>query len=102
MSGLFIEIYLDEDVDVLIGLMLRARGFEVLTTQEGGAIGSTDEAQLALAVSLGRTLLTHNRVDFERLVQRYFDAASHIAALSSRSAAALRRSCNDCWSSSTA
>jgi hypothetical protein len=62
--------------------MLRARGFEALTTQEAGAIGSTDEDQLALAVSLGRTLLTHNRVDFERLVQRYFDAGdSHCGVI---------------------
>ncbi len=32
MSRLFIELYLDEDVDVLIGDMIRARGFKSTTT----------------------------------------------------------------------
>jgi hypothetical protein len=36
MSRLFIEIYLDEDVDVLIAQLLHARGFVVVTTQEVG------------------------------------------------------------------
>jgi hypothetical protein len=73
MSRFFIELYLDEDVDVLIASMLRARGFGAVTTQEAGMIGSSDEVQLAQAVSLGSTLLTHNRLDFERLGQKYFD-----------------------------
>ena len=32
MSRLFIALYLDEDVDVLIAQLLRARGFVVATT----------------------------------------------------------------------
>jgi len=38
-------------------------------------IGSSDEAQLARAVSLERMFMTHNRVDFERLAKQYFDAS---------------------------
>jgi hypothetical protein len=38
MSRLFIELYLDEDVDVLIAQLLRARGFVVVTTQEAGQL----------------------------------------------------------------
>jgi hypothetical protein len=34
MSRLFIELYLDEDVDVLIADLVRARGFRVTTTRE--------------------------------------------------------------------
>ena len=34
MSRLFIELYLDEDVDVLVADLVRARGFKVTTTQE--------------------------------------------------------------------
>jgi len=75
MTRLFLELYLDEDVDILIAAMLRARGFGAVTTQEAGMIGSSDEDQLAKAVVLERTFLTHNRADFERLAQRYFDAS---------------------------
>ena len=69
MSRLFIELYLDEDVDVLIAQLIRARGFVVVTTQEAGQLGNTDAEQLAYAVSQHTTLLTHNRVDFEALAQ---------------------------------
>jgi predicted nuclease of predicted toxin-antitoxin system len=74
MSRLFIELYLDEDVDVLIAQLLRARGFVVVTTQETGQLRNNDAEQLAYAVSQHKTLLTHNRVDFEALVQTYFAA----------------------------
>jgi len=33
MKPFFIELYLDEDVDVLLAELLRARGFKVTTTQ---------------------------------------------------------------------
>jgi hypothetical protein len=45
MNGLFIELYLDEDVDVLVADLVRARGFTVVTTQEGGNIGASDRQQ---------------------------------------------------------
>lgn len=72
MSGLFIELYLDEDVDVLLADLLKARGFDVLTTLEAQKLGAPDVEQLAFATSVQRTLLTHNRVDFEQLVQSHF------------------------------
>ena len=34
MSQIFIRIYLDEDVDVLVASLLRSRGFEAMTAQE--------------------------------------------------------------------
>jgi hypothetical protein len=74
MSRLFIELYLDEDVDVLIATMLTARGFDSVTTREEGMIGSSDSDQLMHSVKLQRFLVTHNRVDFERLAQRYFSS----------------------------
>ena len=67
MSRLFIELYLDEDVDVLIAQLLRARGFVVVTTQEVGQLHSSDAEQLAYAVRQHKTLLTHNHVNFEAL-----------------------------------
>lgn len=74
MNRLFIELYLDEDIDVLIGDLLRARGFKALTTQEAGQLGSSDENQLSYAVNQQKALLTHNRDDFERLAEKYFAA----------------------------
>lgn len=73
MSSLFICLYLDEDVNVLIADLLRARGFDVITARDAGQLQATDAAQFAYAVSQARTLVTHNRTDFEKLVQTYFD-----------------------------
>ena len=70
MSRLFIELYLDEDVDVLIAQLMRARGFVVVTTQEAGQLRNNDAEQLAYAVNQHKTLLTHNRVHFEGLRRR--------------------------------
>jgi hypothetical protein len=72
VSQLFIELYLDEDVDVLVGDLIRARGFGALTTREAGQLGRDDASQLAYAISQQKTFLTHNRADFEALAQTYF------------------------------
>ncbi len=73
MHRLFIPLYLDEDVDVMVAELLRARGFDALTTRDAGRLGQTDADQLAFAVREERTFLTHNRVDFERFAQEYFE-----------------------------
>lgn len=70
-SRLFIELYIDEDVDVLVADLLRARGFDVMTTRDAEHLHATDAEQLAFASSVQRTLLTHNRADFEALHQSY-------------------------------
>ena len=72
MNELFIALYLDEDVDVLVADLIRARGFMATTTQEAGQVQNSDAVQLAYAISQQRGLLTHNRVDFEALAQAYF------------------------------
>ena len=51
MNRLFIELYLDEDVSVLITELLRVRGFSAQTTQEAGRRETDSEAQLAYAIS---------------------------------------------------
>ena len=73
MNHLFIDLYLDEDVNVLVAKLVRARGFQVTTTQAAGQSGTTDANQLAFATSQGHAILTHNRVHFEALAQRYFE-----------------------------
>lgn len=72
MGKLFIEIYLDEDVNVLIANVIRSRGFTVKTTQEAGNLGKTDYEQFEFAKNQKFVLLTHNRVDFERIAQEHF------------------------------
>jgi hypothetical protein len=73
VSKLFIELYLDEDVDVLIAELIRARGFSATTTVEAGQLHNDDDAQLAYAVSHDKTFVTHNRADFETRAQVYFE-----------------------------
>ena len=72
MRQLFIELYFDEDVDVLIADLIRARGFAALTTREAGQLGRDDAAQLAYAASQQKTFVTHNCADFEALAHTYF------------------------------
>ncbi len=72
MSEIFIELYLDEDVSLLIADLIRARGFSVTTTHQSGNLGKSDAEQLEFAASQKKVLLTHNRVDFEQLAAKYF------------------------------
>lgn len=48
-SSLFIRLYLDEDVSILIAQLLRPHGFEVLTTRDAKNLGRSDAAQLHFA-----------------------------------------------------
>lgn len=72
---LFASIYTDEDISGLVAVLLRSRGFDVLTVQDAGNIGKSDQDQLEFAAKCSRCLLTHNRVDFERLNTQYFAAS---------------------------
>jgi predicted nuclease of predicted toxin-antitoxin system len=74
MSSIFIRLYLDEDVSVLVADLLNARGFDALSVRDAGQLQASDAEQLAYAVNHQRALVTHNRGDFEELVQTYFDA----------------------------
>ena len=65
--ALFVRVYLDEDVSVLVADIIRAHGFDVLTTRDAQNLGHSDLEQLTFATTEHRALLTHNRVDFERL-----------------------------------
>ncbi|MBW4657790.1 MAG: DUF5615 family PIN-like protein [Drouetiella hepatica Uher 2000/2452] len=74
MSSLFIRLYLDEDVNVLVADLLNAKGFDALTVRDAEQLQASDEEQLAYAVNQQRAFVTHNRSDFEELIQTYFDA----------------------------
>ena len=65
------ELYLDEDVDVLVADLLRARGFAATSTRDAGNLQARGCGELAFAVSRQETLLTHNRADFALLARTY-------------------------------
>jgi len=60
-------------MSALVATVLRSRGFDVTTVPEQATLGKTDREQLEFATSLGRCILTHNRVDFERLHLQYVE-----------------------------
>lgn len=71
---LFIELYLDEDVDVLVAELLRVRGYSAVTSLEAHMLGASDQQQFDFAIANQRTILTHNRIDFEEQVRQAFTA----------------------------
>jgi hypothetical protein len=67
-------LYTDEDMSALVATLLRSQGFDVATVPEQATLGRTDREQLEFTTSLNRCILTHNRVDFERLHVQYLEA----------------------------
>jgi uncharacterized protein with PIN domain len=59
-------LYTDEDMSALVATLLRSRGLDITTVPEQSTLGKTDREQLDFAASMGRCILTHNRVDFEK------------------------------------
>ena len=68
---LFADLYLDEDVSVLVAGLLRSRGLDTVTAVAEQMLGLDDSAQLAHAAAMGRCVVTHNRVHFELLHRQY-------------------------------
>lgn len=64
------RVYLDEDVDVLLGRLLVSRGFDCVSASELGHLAWPDEQHLEFASDQDRILVTHNRVDFEDLARQ--------------------------------
>lgn len=81
MSRLFINLYLDEDVSVLIAKLIRSRAYVALTTLEAGQVGRSDAEQLDFATQRQMTILTHNRDDFVLLAGEYTAAGRHHAGI---------------------
>jgi hypothetical protein len=78
-------LYLDEDVSVVLAAILAARGFGVVTARDAGQLGRSDSEQLAFGAAAGRVLLTHNRVDFERLHREWLETGrSHAGIIIAR------------------
>lgn len=58
-------LYADEHVPPAVTAGIRRRGGDIVTIQEVGLRGATDDAHLAYAVTTGRTILTQD-TDFLR------------------------------------
>ncbi|MBN3894367.1 MAG: DUF5615 family PIN-like protein [Nostoc sp. NOS(2021)] len=69
----FAALYSDEDMSALVATLLRSRGLDITTVSEQATLGKTDREQLEFATSVGRCIMTHNRVDFERLHLQYIE-----------------------------
>ena len=61
-----VKFYMDEHVNPAIARSLRLRAIDVLTLQEAGMLGASDEQHVQLAYELGRVIFT-NDDDFLRL-----------------------------------
>jgi len=55
-----------------IAELLRSQGFQAITTNEVGRKGEEDPQQLEYAIARQCTIITYNRLDFEKLAQQYF------------------------------
>ena len=84
-----LPLYLDEHVQSELAARLRARGFDVLTTQEAGMIGAEDEEQLEFAAKSGRVMYTQNIRDFKALAVDWANAGKgHVGIMYSSAASA--------------
>lgn len=64
------RLYIDEDIDPQLALLLRARGHDVVSAAETRSRGETDEQQFARARLDHRAILTFNFRDFVPLSKR--------------------------------
>jgi Arc/MetJ family transcription regulator len=62
-----IALYLDEHVQLALAEALRARGVDILTTQEEKNIGLHDLDQLAFAAQDRRSLFSYDKRHFARI-----------------------------------
>ena len=70
-APLFIRLYLDEDFHPGIAAAIRQNGHDCLSAVEAGALGVTDEAQLAFATAQGRCIVSFNAADFATLAKEW-------------------------------
>lgn len=74
---LFLSLYFDEDVSVVIVKIFQAHGFDAICASQMKMFGKTDEQQLAYASSKGRVFITHNKEHFLKLHKDYLAMGRH-------------------------
>jgi len=70
-NDLFIKLYLDEDVSVVVAAILNGRGYDALTARDARMLQAPDVGQLRYAAANHRVLLTHNIVDFVEIALQF-------------------------------
>ena len=72
-------VYLDENVDVELAVLLAANGFDVLTARAADRANRhlSDFDQLEFAASQGRAILTHDIRDFDALSKNWAESGRH-------------------------
>lgn len=81
MTGHSARVFLDEDVDLIVGDIVRSRGFETLSTRDAGRKSKDDRDQLGFAAENGYVILTHNRNDYLRLAVEWFETGQTHAGI---------------------
>jgi hypothetical protein len=66
-----VKLYLDEDVNILLAKLLKAKNILNETTQESGMLGKSDLEQMEYAIKNDAAMVTHNRVHFEKIYADY-------------------------------
>lgn len=67
-----IRLYLDEDISPVVAVVLRSRGYDVVSAHEVEMKGKGDKEQLEYASKNGRVLLTFNARHFAPLAAEYY------------------------------
>jgi hypothetical protein len=71
-------VYLNENMDIRVAQLLKARGVQALHTVEAGNRGVSDEAQLEYATRQHYIVATHNRRHFRQLHKKWIgDGKEH-------------------------
>jgi len=68
-----LALYLDEHIQTSLAEALRARGIDILTTQEAHNMGLEDIQQLAFATKNCRALLSYNKRHFAKIHYQWKD-----------------------------
>jgi predicted nuclease of predicted toxin-antitoxin system len=66
-------LYLDEDVNPAVSILLDGDGIDALSAQKAGRANQKipDEEQLAFAAGQGRAIVTHNVKDYDVLARQW-------------------------------
>jgi predicted nuclease of predicted toxin-antitoxin system len=67
-----IKLYIDEDITDRLAVVLRSRGYDVISAHEVEMRGKTDIEQLVYATNNKRVILTQNVKHFIDLQREYF------------------------------
>lgn len=72
-----IKLYLDEDLPDRLAMVMRSKGFDVISVHEVDMRGRSDKEQLEYAARNGRTIVTRNVRHFVSLQNEYVKKGLH-------------------------